>query len=91
MARRLPESKAMVNSCKLASPKRCKNSAVVAKRRRPSKGITADDMKKLRWIEPQLVAEVRFTEWTSYGLLRHATFAGLRDDKEPGEVTREQI
>jgi bifunctional non-homologous end joining protein LigD len=54
-------------------------------------GITADEMKKLRWLEPQLVVEVRFTEWTSYGLLRHATFAGLRDDKEPGEVTREQI
>ena len=54
-------------------------------------GITADDMKKLRWLKPQLVAEVRFTEWTSYGLLRHATFAGLRDDKEPAEVIREQI
>jgi bifunctional non-homologous end joining protein LigD len=48
-------------------------------------------MKKLRWLKPQLVAEVRFTEWTSYGLLRHATFAGLRDDKEPAEVTREQF
>jgi bifunctional non-homologous end joining protein LigD len=54
-------------------------------------GITADDMNKLRWLKPKLVAQVRFTEWTSYGLLRHATFAGLRDDKEPAEVTREQI
>lgn len=37
MAGRLPDSEvATVNSCKLASPKRCKNSAVVAKRRRPS-------------------------------------------------------
>jgi bifunctional non-homologous end joining protein LigD len=54
-------------------------------------GITADDMKKLRWLKPQLVAEVRFTEWTSYGLLRHATFAGLRDDKEPAEVTRANL
>jgi bifunctional non-homologous end joining protein LigD len=54
-------------------------------------GITADDMKKLRWLKPRLVAQVRFTEWTSYGLLRHATFGGLRDDKESSEVTRDQI
>ena len=54
-------------------------------------GITAHDMKKLRWLKPRLVAQVRFTEWTSYGLLRHATFGGLRDDKEPAEVTRDQI
>jgi bifunctional non-homologous end joining protein LigD len=54
-------------------------------------GITADDMKKLRWLKPRLVAQVRFTEWTSYGLLRDATFGGLRDDKGPAEVTRDQI
>lgn len=53
-------------------------------------GITADDMNKLRWLKPKLVAQVRFTEWTSYGLLRHATFVGLRADKEPADVTREQ-
>jgi bifunctional non-homologous end joining protein LigD len=53
-------------------------------------GITADDMNKRRWLKPKLVAQVRFTEWTSYGLLRHATFVGLRADKEPAEVTREQ-
>jgi bifunctional non-homologous end joining protein LigD len=53
-------------------------------------GITADDMKRLLWLKPKLVAQVRFTEWTSYGLLRHATFVGLRPDKEPDEVTREQ-
>jgi bifunctional non-homologous end joining protein LigD len=53
-------------------------------------GISSDDMKKLRWLRPKLVAQVRFTEWTSYGLLRHATFVGLRPDKEPGEVRREQ-
>jgi ATP-dependent DNA ligase len=37
-------------------------------------GIADEDMKKLRWRKPKLVAQVRFTEWTSYGLLRHATF-----------------
>ena len=47
-------------------------------------------MKRLLWLKPKLVAQVRFTEWTSYGLLRYATFVGLRPDKEPDEVTREQ-
>jgi len=54
-------------------------------------GITADDMKKLHWLKPRLVAQVRFTEWTSYGLLHNATFGGLRNDKGPAEVTRDQI
>ncbi len=35
------------------------------------------------------VAKISFTEWTNYGLLRHATFEGLRDDKEPYRVIRE--
>jgi bifunctional non-homologous end joining protein LigD len=52
-------------------------------------GVTADDMKKLKWLKPKLVAQVRFAEWTSYGLLRHATFLGLRDDKGAREVVRE--
>jgi bifunctional non-homologous end joining protein LigD len=52
-------------------------------------GVTAEDMKKLKWLKPKLVAQVRFAEWTSYGLLRHATFLGLRDDKDAREVARE--
>lgn len=53
-------------------------------------GITAEEMTKLVWLKPRLVAQCSFTEWTSYGLLRHATFIGLRDDKEPADVIREQ-
>ncbi len=52
-------------------------------------GVTAEDMKKLRWLKPKLVAQVQFAEWTTYGLLRHATFLGLRDDKSAREVVRE--
>ena len=52
-------------------------------------GITADEMKQLHWLKPKLVAQIAFTEWTSYGLLRHATFKGLRDDKGPRSVVRE--
>jgi bifunctional non-homologous end joining protein LigD len=42
------------------------------------------------WLSPQLVGEVKFTEWTSDGEMRHPAFLGLRTDKEPFEVTREQ-
>jgi bifunctional non-homologous end joining protein LigD len=41
------------------------------------------------WVEPGLVGEIAFAEWTSDGLVRQASFLGLRDDKEPGEVVRE--
>ena len=42
------------------------------------------------WVEPRLVAEVRFTDWTDDGGLRHPTFIGLRDDKKPLECRREE-
>jgi bifunctional non-homologous end joining protein LigD len=42
------------------------------------------------WVEPRLVAEVRFTDWTEDGGLRHPTFIGLRDDKKPTECRREE-
>jgi bifunctional non-homologous end joining protein LigD len=41
------------------------------------------------WVEPALVAEVRFTEWTEEGGIRHPAFLGLRDDKQPAECRRE--
>ena len=41
------------------------------------------------WVEPRLVAQVGFTEWTRDGRLRHPRFLGLRDDKEAGDVVRE--
>jgi bifunctional non-homologous end joining protein LigD len=42
------------------------------------------------WVEPRLVAEVRFTDWTEDGGLRHPTFIGLRDDKKPLDCRREE-
>lgn len=50
------------------------------------KGWKASDT---RWIEPKLVAQVQFTEWTEDGLLRHPSFQGLREDKKPADVVRE--
>ena len=41
------------------------------------------------WVEPRLVAQVGFTEWTRDGRLRHPRFLGLRDDKAAEEVVRE--
>jgi len=41
------------------------------------------------WVKPKLVAEVKFTEWTSGGEMRHPVFLGLRTDKKAAEVTRE--
>jgi bifunctional non-homologous end joining protein LigD len=40
-------------------------------------------------VEPKLVCEVRFTEWTQDGGIRHPAFLGLRDDKKPEECRRE--
>ncbi|OLB48730.1 MAG: DNA ligase D [Candidatus Rokubacteria bacterium 13_2_20CM_2_70_11] len=42
-----------------------------------------------RWVEPKLVCEVRFTEWTADGGIRHPTFLGLRDDKRAEDCVRE--
>jgi len=42
----------------------------------------------VQWVDPQLVAQVRFGEWTHDGHLRHPAYLGIREDKEAGEVTR---
>ena len=41
------------------------------------------------WARPELVAQVKFTEWTADGKLRHPVYLGLRDDKKPEDVHRE--
>ena len=51
--------------------------------------ITAEEMKSCRWLEPLLVAQINFQEWTPDGYLRHSSYAGLRDDKKPRKVKRE--
>jgi bifunctional non-homologous end joining protein LigD len=48
------------------------------------------DESSTTWVRPELVGEVKFTEWTSDGEMRHPAFIGLRDDKRPTEVVREQ-
>lgn len=44
---------------------------------------------KIFWLEPELVAEIKFAEWTKDNLLRQASFKGLRTDKNPKEIRKE--
>ena len=46
-------------------------------------------LREAHWVEPKLVAEVAFTEWTSDGAIRHPSFQGLREDKKAKDVRRE--
>jgi bifunctional non-homologous end joining protein LigD len=52
-------------------------------------GLSSQDGRGLTFVEPTLVGEVRYSEWTSDGRLRQPSWRGLRPDKEPGEVVRE--
>ena len=45
---------------------------------------------RAHWVNPDLVAQIKFTEWTADSKLRHPVYLGLRDDKRPDEVRREQ-
>jgi len=46
-------------------------------------------MKDCIWLEPKIVVEIEFTEWTPDGHLRHAKFIDLRENKQAREVVRE--
>jgi bifunctional non-homologous end joining protein LigD len=62
------------------------------RRERRGPPFSADDLpRKARWAEPELVAQIVFTEWTRDGKLRHPRFQGLRDDKPAREVVRERV
>jgi bifunctional non-homologous end joining protein LigD len=52
-------------------------------------GMGLSEMRKVTWLRPALVAQVRFAEWTEDGLLRQPVFLGLRTDKPAKEVVRE--
>jgi len=52
-------------------------------------GITAEHMHEMCWTKPELIAQIRFTEWTAGTRLRHAAFLGLRADKAARQVRKE--
>jgi bifunctional non-homologous end joining protein LigD len=68
-------------------------SALLAPLERESSPFTAGERppREAVFVEPQLVAEVEFTEWTRNGNLRHPSYQGLRDDKPAEEVVREDV
>lgn len=55
----------------------------------PFVGHSSLPRRGVHWIEPSLVAQVAFAEWTTDGRLRHPRFQGLRWDKRPADVVRE--
>ena len=55
------------------------------------RSFDAEKMKKCVWVNPELVAQIEFLEWTESDHLRHAKFVGLRDDKNPRSVIKEEV
>jgi len=53
------------------------------------KALPAGAEKDVVWVEPRLVCEIEFSDWTHDDVVRQASFKGLRDDKPPGEIVRE--
>jgi bifunctional non-homologous end joining protein LigD len=52
-------------------------------------GITPSMMRKMHWVNPKFVAQIKFAEWTRDGKLRQPVYLGLREDKDPRDVVRE--
>jgi ATP-dependent DNA ligase len=65
---------------------------IAAPRAHPNRAAIGFDAQSFSDFEPPRLsaAQVIFNEWTNYGLLRHATFDGWRDDKAPREIARER-
>ena len=63
--------------------------ANLPEKRGTSGGLTAGEMTRCSWVEPKLVCQIAFTEWTRDGHLRHPVFLGLREDKSHNEVIKE--
>ncbi|HEY7135987.1 MAG TPA: non-homologous end-joining DNA ligase [Acidimicrobiia bacterium] len=64
-------------------------SLVATRRRGETPFVATPRLKGAAWVEPDLVVQVRFYEWTQAGILRHPRYEGLRDDIEAAAVVRE--
>lgn len=60
------------------------------RKRCPFEDCAGAEGRGVHWVAPRLVGEVGFTEWTGDGRLRHPRFLGLREDKRPTDVVREE-
>jgi bifunctional non-homologous end joining protein LigD len=63
--------------------------ANLPEKKRTQWALTTEEMKNCKWVRPELVAQIEFAEWTPDAHLRHASFVGLRDDKDPRKIVRE--
>ncbi|GAA4556468.1 non-homologous end-joining DNA ligase [Planotetraspora kaengkrachanensis] len=51
--------------------------------------VPREHARHAQWVEPRVVGEVQYAEWTGDGVLRHPSWRGLRPDKDAGDVVRE--
>lgn len=67
---------------------------LLSEREQPKTGYdkppTGQEARGVHWVKPELVAEVEFMGWTDEGYLRHPSFKGIREDKDPREIVREE-
>lgn len=61
----------------------------ISKGGRWGEGLTKEDVEEIHWVKPRLVAQIKFTEWTKAGQLRHAMYLGVRSDKHPKQIVKE--
>jgi bifunctional non-homologous end joining protein LigD len=83
--------KSMFNLFQKYRTKKCPFANLPVKRRgRFGQSLTPSEMRKCTWLKPKLVCQVKFLEWTDDANLRQPVFLGMRDDKVPTEVVREE-
>ena len=63
--------------------------ANLPEKKRTQWALIREEMKNCVWLKPELVAQIEYAEFTPDGHLRHSEFCGLRDDKDPRAVVRE--
>ncbi|MET0308250.1 MAG: DNA ligase D [Sphingomonas sp.] len=57
---------------------------------KPPVEVPRAEARGAKWVKPELIAEVAFSEFTADNVVRHASFLGLREDKKPGDVVVEK-